>query len=207
MPSRDDGNSLVTQAEGKNTGAFPAMAKSRPSFRSSTINPLAIRGAFKKPFTGRADVVLTFGFRFWSGEHFGRMPTWNDKAKYIQCDPTPSRIGWQVPAEIPLVGDPKLVLRQMINRIKELKLDFIFQDAEELLKQSIEGAERIKKIVADHPDDRDALLAVIAFARDAGDLAVALDYARRLAQIAPDDQSVKTFVENLQRQVEEPAAR
>ena len=27
-----------------------------------------------------------------------------------------SRIGWQVPAEIPVVGDPKLVLRQMIKR-------------------------------------------------------------------------------------------
>ena len=38
--------------------------------------------------------------------------------------PGAARIGWQVPAEIPLVGDPKLVLRQMITRIKELKLDF-----------------------------------------------------------------------------------
>jgi len=35
------------------------------------------------------------------------------------------------------------------ERWKELKLDFILQDAEELLKQSMEGAERIKKIVAD----------------------------------------------------------
>ena len=39
--------------------------------------------------------------------------------------------------------------RQSGERWKELKLDFIFQDAEELLHQSIEGAERIKKIVAD----------------------------------------------------------
>ena len=38
--------------------------------------------------------------------------------------PDPDRIGWQVPAEIPIVGDPKLVLRQLITRIKELKLDF-----------------------------------------------------------------------------------
>jgi Flp pilus assembly protein TadD len=65
----------------------------------------------------------------------------------------------------------------------------------------------LKKILAVHPDDRDTLLAVIGFARDAGDLAVALDYAKRLAQIAPDDQSVRAFVDNLQRQVEGPAAR
>ncbi len=90
----------------------------------SEEHPLAIRGAFKKPFTGRADVVLAIGFRFWSGEHFGQPPTWTDKAKYIQVDPTPTRIGWQVNADLPIVGDPKLVLRQLINRIKELKLDF-----------------------------------------------------------------------------------
>ena len=103
---------------------IPIYARRAGQGSVSEEHPLAIRGAFKKPFTGRADVVLTLGFRFWSGEHFGRPPTWNDKAKYIQVDPTASRIGWQVPAEIPIVGDPKLVLRQIINRIKEAKLDF-----------------------------------------------------------------------------------
>src|SRR5208282_4971360 len=87
-------------------------------------HPLAIRGSWKKPFTGRADAVLAIGFRFWSGEKFGQPPTWTDKAKYIQIDPVPTRIGWQVDADVPIVGDPKSVLRQMINRIKELKLDF-----------------------------------------------------------------------------------
>jgi predicted CXXCH cytochrome family protein len=65
----------------------------------------------------------------------------------------------------------------------------------------------LKQILVGHPGDRDTLLAVIGFARDAGDLAVALDYARRLAQLAPNDRSIKTFVDNLQRQVEGPAAR
>ena len=74
---------------------------------------LAVRGAWKKPFTGRADVVLAVGFKFWSGEHFGEPPTWNEHATYIQVDPTPSRIGWQVPAELALVGDPLLVLQQL----------------------------------------------------------------------------------------------
>jgi acetolactate synthase-1/2/3 large subunit len=76
-------------------------------------HPLSVRGAWKKPFTARADVVLAVGFRFWSGEHFGTAPTWNEAATYIQADATPSRIGWQVPAQVALVGDPKLVLRQL----------------------------------------------------------------------------------------------
>jgi acetolactate synthase-1/2/3 large subunit len=87
-------------------------------------HPLAIRGAWKKPFTGEADVVLAVGFRFWSGEKFGEPPTWSDKATYIQVDATPQRVGWNVPAEVGIVGDPKLVLRQIIDKIKEMKLDF-----------------------------------------------------------------------------------
>ncbi|MGH9677225.1 MAG: thiamine pyrophosphate-binding protein, partial [Candidatus Acidiferrum sp.] len=43
-------------------------------------HPLAVRGAWKKPFTGRADVVIAIGFRYWSGEKFGQPPTWNAKA-------------------------------------------------------------------------------------------------------------------------------
>jgi acetolactate synthase-1/2/3 large subunit len=90
----------------------------------SEDHPLAVRGAWKKPFTSRADVVLAVGFKFWSGEHFGQMPTWSDQATYIQMDSTPSRIGWHVGAEVPIVGDPKLVLRQLIEGIKQLGVDF-----------------------------------------------------------------------------------
>jgi len=78
-------------------------------------HPLAVRGPWKKPFSSRADVVLAVGFRFWSGEHFGDPPTWNASATYIQVDATPSRIGWQVPAQQALVGDPKLVLQQLLD--------------------------------------------------------------------------------------------
>src|SRR5207244_8482637 len=78
-------------------------------------HPLAVRGAWKKPFTGRADVVLAVGFKFWSGEPFGQPPTWNAEATYIQVDASPARVGWHVPAEIPIVGDPKLVLGQLAD--------------------------------------------------------------------------------------------
>ncbi len=130
--------------------SIPVYARRAGQGSVSEEHPLAIRGAFKKPFTGRADVVLTLGFRFWSGEHFGRMPTWNDKAKYIQCDPTASRIGWQVPAEVPLVGDPKLVLRQMINRIKELKLDFSKNRGSSWVKELAEVRANFEKVVAEN---------------------------------------------------------
>src|SRR6185437_11019037 len=90
----------------------------------SEEHELAVRGAWKKPFTGRADVVIAVGFRFWSGEKFGQPPTWTDQATYVQIDATPTRVGWQVPAEVPIVGDPKLVLRQLIDAVKSRQRDF-----------------------------------------------------------------------------------
>jgi acetolactate synthase I/II/III large subunit len=84
---------------------------------------LAVRGAWKKPFTGRADLIIAIGFRFWSGEHFGEPPTWNADATYVQVDATPSRVGWHVSADVPVVGDPKLVLRQLATRAAELGVD------------------------------------------------------------------------------------
>jgi acetolactate synthase-1/2/3 large subunit len=86
-------------------------------------DPLAIRGAWKKPFTGRADVVCAIGFKFWSGEHFGQPPTWSPDATYIQVDAVPSRIGWHVGADVPIVGDPKLVLRQLLDAARAQGVD------------------------------------------------------------------------------------
>src|SRR5262249_10156757 len=60
-------------------------------------HPLAVRGPWKKSFTGRADAVLAIGFRFWSGEKFGEPPTWSKTARYIQSDSVPTRIGLHVP--------------------------------------------------------------------------------------------------------------
>ena len=124
---------------------IPVYARRAGQGAVSEEHPLAIRGAFKKPFTGNADVILTLGFRFWSGEHFGQPPTWTDKAKYIQVDPTPNRIGWQVGADLPIVGDPKLVLRQLINRAKELKLDFSKNRTSQWVKNVAEAKANMAK--------------------------------------------------------------
>jgi Flp pilus assembly protein TadD len=53
-----------------------------------------------------------------------------------------------------------------------------------------------------HPDDRDSLVALVTFNRDAGNVAAALDYAQRLAQITPEDKGVTQLVESLKRQIE-----
>jgi len=73
--------------------------------------------------------------------------------------------------------------------------------------QRDEAMAALKKNLAAHPGDRDTLIAIIGYARDAGDAGAALDYARQLAQYVPRDTSVAALIENLQRQINKPDAR
>jgi Flp pilus assembly protein TadD len=58
----------------------------------------------------------------------------------------------------------------------------------------------LKNGLARHPADRDILLALATFSRDAGDVGGALQYAEQLARIAPGDQGVTALVDALRRQ-------
>jgi Flp pilus assembly protein TadD len=57
------------------------------------------------------------------------------------------------------------------------------------------------------PEDRDILQALMSFNRDAGDVAAALEYAERLARLAPDDRNLASLVQELRRQVRKPDAQ
>jgi Flp pilus assembly protein TadD len=69
-----------------------------------------------------------------------------------------------------------------------------------------EALAALKGILARRPDDRDALLALISYSRDAGDFATALDYARRLARVAPNDSSLAGLIDDLARRANAPRA-
>jgi predicted CXXCH cytochrome family protein len=51
-----------------------------------------------------------------------------------------------------------------------------------------------------HPGDREILMAITGFSREAGDSATALQYAETLYKIIPDDPAVKSLVDELRRQ-------
>ena len=70
-----------------------------------------------------------------------------------------------------------------------------------------EALKILERGLASHPADRDILFALAAFTRDRGDLASALDYAQRLARLAPDDRKIASFVEELQRQTRSQGAK
>jgi predicted CXXCH cytochrome family protein len=60
----------------------------------------------------------------------------------------------------------------------------------------------LKENLSKHPDNRDSLLAITSFYRDAGNFAAALEYAQHLAQIFPDDRRISGLVDALKRQME-----
>jgi Flp pilus assembly protein TadD len=63
-----------------------------------------------------------------------------------------------------------------------------------------EAITALKENLTRHPGDRDTLLALISFSRDAGDFSTALEYAEQLARIEPTNAEIATLVETLRRQ-------
>jgi Flp pilus assembly protein TadD len=55
-----------------------------------------------------------------------------------------------------------------------------------------------------HPGDRDILLALISFSRDAGEFAVALQYAEQLVKIEPTNRELTELIQDLRHQTNKP---
>ena len=70
-----------------------------------------------------------------------------------------------------------------------------------------EAMTELKENLAQHPNDRDTLLALITFSRDGGEAGAALEYAEELAQIAPQDRGLAALIEELRRQAGKPSAQ
>ena len=59
----------------------------------------------------------------------------------------------------------------------------------------------LKENLARHPSNRDTLVALINYNREAGQTAAALVYAERLAQVLPTDKEVARIIQNLKGQL------
>jgi hypothetical protein len=62
----------------------------------------------------------------------------------------------------------------------------------------------LKENLARHPDDRDTLLALVTFNRDAGDIGSALAYGEQLTRIAPADPNLTRLVQELRNRAKKP---
>ena len=65
----------------------------------------------------------------------------------------------------------------------------------------------LKESLTRHPTDRDTLMALVGFSREAGDKAAALEYAEQAARIFPQDQGLARLIQELRGQTERPNAQ
>lgn len=63
--------------------------------------------------------------------------------------------------------------------------------------QGPKAIEELETVLAKHPNDRDTLLALVAFQRDAGNLDAARNHARRLATLEPDNSEVRALLRRM----------
>jgi tetratricopeptide (TPR) repeat protein len=68
----------------------------------------------------------------------------------------------------------------------------------------LEALTVLKNILVRRPDDRNTLMAIVSFSRDAGDFETALSYAEQLARIAPADPNLSGLIEDLRRKAKKP---
>ncbi|MCB8965827.1 MAG: thiamine pyrophosphate-binding protein [Ardenticatenaceae bacterium] len=70
----------------------------------------------------QADLILAVGTRFGELVMWGRPPLWGDPAKQptIQIDTNPANIGLNRPVDLPLIGDAKAVMAQLLTAVRAL---------------------------------------------------------------------------------------
>ena len=70
----------------------------------------------------QSDVVLAIGTRLGELNMWGRPPMWGEpeNQRLIQIDTEPSHIGLNRPVDVALVGDARVVLAQLIEKVKQL---------------------------------------------------------------------------------------
>jgi hypothetical protein len=59
----------------------------------------------------------------------------------------------------------------------------------------------LKESLAQHPNDRESLLALVTFNRDSGDIGAALEYAEQLSRITPNDPDLTRLADDLRERL------
>ena len=116
-------------------------------------HPLAFTGGYRRPFFQACDVMLVIGHQLDALENFGQPPTYGTRTAYIQVGESETEFSPFLPAKVSIRGNPKLVLRQMINCAKSILkeppkrakwLGTIAKARESYRKQQREQAEAVR---------------------------------------------------------------
>ena len=81
-------------------------------------HPLSVAAA-RSYALQNADLIFLIGARLNWIMHFGLPPRFREGVRVVQLDIAPEEIGTNVPTEVPLVGDAKAVMAQLVAQLEE----------------------------------------------------------------------------------------
>ncbi len=132
---------------------IPVFTKRMGRGAVSDDHPLAFRGEFGRVLNNRADVLAGFGIFMGRGENFGQAPMYNPNMKYILVSELEDDLKARIPTAVRILGDSKVVLRQMIDCAKDIMkepperkewLDILAKSREAYLKKQQDEKEQTR---------------------------------------------------------------
>ncbi|MHA1378794.1 MAG: thiamine pyrophosphate-binding protein [Candidatus Helarchaeota archaeon] len=90
------------------------ISSDKETFLGITLNASAAQNAVRE-----CDVVLALGCKFSYTVGYGLAPLWKDDIKTIQVDIDPTILGRARKVDVPINGDCKLVLQQILEEVKK----------------------------------------------------------------------------------------
>jgi len=95
----------------------PAMTRRITRGMLPENHPLAFGGKSRRKVLGKADLAVAVGLRLGYLEGYGNWA--KGISKFVQINESEGEIQRRVPTDVAIVGNPKLVLKQMIDIVKE----------------------------------------------------------------------------------------
>jgi len=136
----------------------------------SEYSPLNCYGRARGAVMRASDRALVLGLRVAYLENFGYPPFWGMETRYVQAQPSKDEVCLGLNTDYELIGNTKLILRQMIDCVKSLGItkppekwngwrQFVVERKEHYRKRAIDRSEKARGVVPLHPDLAGRLLA------------------------------------------------
>ena len=132
-----------------------------------SVGMLGMHGtAYANFAVSECDLLIAVGTRF-DDRVTGKLDEFASRAKVIHIDIDPAEVGKNRAPQVPIVGDVRQVLEQMLQRARELDLPAHLERTQEWLKRIDRWRQQYPLIVPQHPDSVSPQEVIVELGRQA----------------------------------------
>ena len=132
-----------------------------------SVGMLGMHGtAYANFAVSECDLLIAVGTRF-DDRVTGKLDEFASRAKVIHIDIDPAEVGKNRAPQVPIVGDVRQVLEQMLQRARELDLPVHLERTQEWLKRIDRWRQQYPLIVPQHPDSVSPQEVIVELGRQA----------------------------------------